>query len=103
MHIVLLIASGMALAYFSRAKDKESYRIAILAIIGFAYFCIWRFTDFYTDIFFTDSNIKNISFFNIDVVCGDNWVTSLGESNFLKPCHSSSRDFYNKCCTDFYL
>ena len=63
MDIVLLIAAGMALAYFSRPKDKESYRIAILAIIGFAYFCIWRFTDFYTDIFFTDSNIKNISFF----------------------------------------
>lgn len=63
MHIVLLIAAGMALAYFSRPKDKQSYQIAILAIIGFVYFCIWRFTDFYTDIFFADSNIKNISFF----------------------------------------
>lgn len=63
MHIVLLIATGMSLAYFSRPKDKQSYQIAILAIIGFAYFCIWRFTDFYTDIFFDDSDIKNISFF----------------------------------------
>lgn len=53
----------MALAYFSRPKDKQSYQIAVLAIIGFAYFCIWRFTDFYTNIFFIDSNIKNISFF----------------------------------------
>jgi len=63
MHIVLLIAAGMALAYFSRPKDKKSYQIAILAIIGFAFFCIWRLTDYYIDIFYTDSNIKNISFF----------------------------------------
>ena len=63
MYIVLLIAVIMALVYFSRPKDKQSYQIAIFSILGFAYFCIWRFTDFYTDIFFADSNIKNISFF----------------------------------------
>jgi hypothetical protein len=63
MHTVLLIAAGLALAYFARPKDKQSYQMAILAIIGIAYFCIWRFADFYTDIFLVDNNIKNISFF----------------------------------------
>ena len=63
MQIILLLISVMALAYFSRPADKQSYQIAILAIIGFAYLFIWRFVDFYMTVFMFDDDIKDASFF----------------------------------------
>ncbi len=62
MHVVLLIATGMVLGYFARPREKQSYHMAILAILGIAYFCIWRFTDYYLELFHSDTGLKNTVF-----------------------------------------
>lgn len=62
MYSTILLIAGIALAYFSKPKDKKNYQMAVLSIIGLGYFCIWRFYEFYINVFFLSDNIKNISF-----------------------------------------
>ena len=56
MFTVLLITSALIVGYFARPRDKQSYQMAILAIFGIAYFCIWHFTDFY----FKEISLKTV-------------------------------------------
>jgi len=65
MYIVLLLIVALILVYFSRPKDKESYHKTILAIFGIAYFCIWRFLDFYIESFYPNESFKNIAFLSL--------------------------------------
>jgi len=62
MHTALLIAAALVLAFYARPRDKQSYHIAIMAIFGIAYFCIWRFARFYLDVFGYDTTAKNTAF-----------------------------------------
>ncbi len=62
MHVVILLAAGLALAYLAKPKDKQSHHMAVLAIFGIAYFCIWQFADFYLAVFAYDDSDKNILF-----------------------------------------
>jgi len=65
MYIVILLAIALILAYFTRPKDKHSYHKAILAIFGIAYFVIWRFLEYYLNVFFVDDTTKNIIFLSL--------------------------------------
>lgn len=62
MDIVLLLTSTLLLAYYAKPGDNRSYRIALLAVFGIAYFCIWRFVRFYLDIFHGDMLVNRITF-----------------------------------------
>lgn len=68
MQIVLLLVAGVALAYFSKPKDRESYQIALLAILGVAYFTVWRFVDYYMDIMSMNSTARHSAFLLIMLV-----------------------------------
>ena len=62
MFTVLLIASALIVGYVARPKDKQSYHMAVMAIFGVAYFCIWRFADFYLNEFTPGAMSKHIAF-----------------------------------------
>ncbi len=68
MYIALLLIVALILVYFSRPKDKESYHKTILAIFGIAYFCIWRFLDFYLVSFYPEESFQNIAFLSLMAV-----------------------------------
>lgn len=62
MYIVVLLIIGLAQAYLVNPKDEKSYHQIVLAIYGISFFVIWRFANFYFDVF-PDSDIdKDISF-----------------------------------------
>jgi hypothetical protein len=50
------------LGYFASPREKHNYRMALLAILGIAYFSIWRFAEYYMDLFHPHSGLKNIVF-----------------------------------------
>jgi len=62
MYIAILLILGFILVYIIKPKDKESYRKTVLSLFGIAYFSLWRFIDFYLNIFPTTSIDKNIVF-----------------------------------------
>ena len=68
MKIAILLISALILVYFIRPKDKQSYHKTILAIFGIAYFCIWRFLDYYFDIFTPVDMDKNTAFISLMVI-----------------------------------
>lgn len=68
MKIAILLILALILVYFIKPKDKQSYHKTILAIFGIAYFCIWRFLDFYFDIFTPVEIDKNTAFVSLMVI-----------------------------------
>lgn len=68
MYITLLIVVALIIGYYARPKDKQSYHMAIMAILGIAYFCIWRFAEYYIQLFYPNTGLKNIVFASLMLV-----------------------------------
>lgn len=62
MNVALIVAVVVVLGFYSKPGNKQSYHIAIMAIFGLAYFCLWRFFSFYLDVAGVDASDKNSAF-----------------------------------------
>jgi len=60
MILILLLISVVILLYFVKPKNSENFRVAAMAIIGFAYFIVWRFSQYLSDIYFWEENTRFI-------------------------------------------
>ncbi len=70
MQIVYLVVIAVLLGTFVRPSDKRSYYIAIMAIFGIAFFCLWRFIEFYLAVSGTDTSDKSVYFYLLMLVIG---------------------------------
>lgn len=51
MTAILLLIIILTLLFLAKPRHSRSYHIAVLAIFGIFYFCIWYFLDFYVTVF----------------------------------------------------
>ena len=58
MTIAILLLITIILLFRVKPKDSESYRKASMAIIGFAYFIVWRFVQYLAEIQYWEESTR---------------------------------------------
>ena len=77
MILILLLLSVVLLLYFVRPHNNESYRIAVMAIVGFAYFIAWRFVQYLSEIYFWEESSRFLIYGLIGLIAILICITSL--------------------------